>query len=185
MTPPPSYNQLWMQLLHGDNPGKSGLSRPSHRPSHCPVTAHLSFYPPPSPPISFNNVPVAAEDEIRLLSVIFDRHLSFRSHLRSIASKANQRMHFFKKVAPLLDVAGKLCLYKGFVRPTMEDNFLTWMGASESSLKLLDRVQHRALRLIGPGVVLRARRSLTYPTGVWWAHYATCIKCTASILRIP
>ena len=36
----------------------------------------------------------------------------------------------------------------------MEYNFLTWMGASESSLKQLDRVQHRALGLIGSGVVL-------------------------------
>ena len=34
-------------------------------------------------------------------------------------------------------------------------SFPTWMGASESSLKQLDRVQYRALRLIGPGVVLR------------------------------
>ena len=86
--------------------------------------------------------------------MLFDRQLSFRSHLRSIASKVNQRLHFFKKVAPLLNVAGKLCLYKGFVRPTMEYSFLTWMGASASSLKQLDRVQHWALRLIGPGVVL-------------------------------
>ena len=105
-------------------------------------------------PISFNNVPVAEENEIRLLGAILDRQLSFRSHLRSITYKANQRMHFFKKVAPLLNMAGKLCLYKGFVRPTMEYSILTWMGASESSLKQLDRVQHRALRLIGPGVVL-------------------------------
>ena len=108
---------------------------------------------PPSP-ISFNNVPVAEENEIRLLGAILDRQLSFRSHLRSITYKANQRMHFFKKVAPLLNMAGKLCLYKGFARPTMEYSILTWMGASESSLKQLDRVQHRVLRLIGPGVVL-------------------------------
>ena len=106
------------------------------------------------PPISFNNVLVAEEDEIRLLGVIFDCQSSFRLHLRSIASKANQRMHFFKKVARLLNVAGKLCLCKGSVRPTMEYSFLTWMGASESSLKQLGRVQHRTLRLIGPGVVL-------------------------------
>ena len=85
---------------------------------------------------------------------LFDRQLSFRSHLRSLASKVNQRMHLFKKVAPLLNVAGKLCLYKGFVRPTMEYSFLTWMVAFEPSLKQLDRVQHRALRLIGPGVAL-------------------------------
>ena len=36
----------------------------------------------------------------------------------------------------------------------MDYSFLTWMGATEWSLKQLDRVQHQALRLIGTGVVL-------------------------------
>ena len=63
-----------------------------------------------------------------------------------------------------------------FVRPTMEYSFLTWMGASESSLNQLNRGQHRALRLMS---------SPTYPTSVWSARSATCINLTPSLLRIP
>ena len=61
----------------------------------------LSNHRPPIalPSIYFNNIPVAEEDEIKLLGVTFDRQLSFRSHLRNVSSKANQRLHFFKKVA--------------------------------------------------------------------------------------
>ena len=66
----------------------------------------LSNHRPPIalPSIYFNNITVAEEDEIKFLGVTFDRQLSFRSHLRNVSSKANQRLHFFKKVAPLLNV---------------------------------------------------------------------------------
>ena len=134
--------------------------------NHCPPIALPSVY--------FNNIPVAEEDEIKLLGVTFDRQLSFRSHLRNVSSKANQRLHFFKKVAPLLNVPGKLAVYKGFVRPTMEYSCLVWMGASDTSLRQLDRVQRRALHLIGPGTYLprpahrRAIASLCY---IYKLHY--------------
>ena len=104
----------------------------------------------------------------------FDRQLSFHSHLRNVSSKANQRLHFFKKVAPLLNVPGKLAVYKGFVRSTMEYSCLVWMGASDTSLRQLDRVQRRALHLIGPGTYLprlshrRAIASLCY---IYKLHY--------------
>ena len=87
--------------------------------------------PPIAPPsIYFNNILVAEEDEIKLLGATFDRQLSCRSHLRNVSSKANQRLHFFKKVAPLLIVPGKLAvvffffffffLYTQFTNPTKE-----------------------------------------------------------------
>ena len=89
----------------------------------------LSSHRPPIalPSIYFNIIPVAEEDEIKLLGVTFDRQLSFRSHFRNVSSKANQRLHFFKKVAPLLSVPGKLAVYEGFVRPTMEYT-AAWCG---------------------------------------------------------
>ena len=124
----------------------------------------LSNHRPPIalPSIYFNNIPVAEEDKIKLLGVTFNRQHSFRSHLRNVSSKANQRLHFFKKVGPLLNVPGKLAVYKGFVRPTMEYSCLVWMGASDTSLRQLDRVQRRALHLIGPGTYL-PRLSHSHP----------------------
>ena len=114
----------------------------------------ISFRRPPTvlPPIIFNGVAVAEETEVKLLGVTFDNGLSFRHHLRNVASKANSRIHFLRKVSPLLDAKGRLTVYKGFVRPTMEYCSLTWMGASAASLSQLDRVQRRALHVIGPGV---------------------------------
>ena len=68
--------------------------------------------PPIAPPsIYFNNIPEAEEDEIKLLGATFDRQLSFRCHLQNVSAKTNQRLHFFKKVAPLLNVPGKLAVF--------------------------------------------------------------------------
>ena len=96
------------------------------------------------------------------------------AELGDVSSKANQRLHFFKKVDPLLNVPGKLAVYKAFVRPTMEYSCLVWMGASDTSLRQLDRVQRRALHSCGPGTYLprlshrRAVASLCY---IYKLHY--------------
>ena len=132
------------------------------------------------PSIYFNNIPVAEKDEIKLLGVTFDRQLSFRSHLRNVSSKANQRLHFFKKVAPLLNVPGKLAAYNGFVRPSMEYSCLEWMSASDTSLRQLDRVQRRALHLIGPGTCLPR---LSYRRAV--ASLCYCTSTSSTTWRTP
>ena len=83
----------------------------------------LSCHRPPLvlPLISFNNVLVAERDDIRLLSVIFIASSPSDLISCSIASKANQRLHFCKKVTPLLNVAGKLCLYEGILLSWLQD----------------------------------------------------------------
>ena len=137
------------------------------------------------PSIYYSNIPVAEEDEIKLLGVTFDRQLSFCSHLRNVSSKPNQRLHFFKKVAPLLNIPGKLAVYEGFVRTAMEYSCLVWIGASDTSLRQLDRAQHRALHLIGPGTYLprlsyhRAVASLCY---IYKLHYLANSHPLAALL---
>lgn len=104
------------------------------------------------PPIIFSGTSVPEEEHIKLLGVTFDRQLSYTTHLHGVASKAAQRIHFLKKTAHLLDARGRATVYRGFVRPVMEYCCLVWMGAS--TLARLDRIQHRALKVIGPGIHL-------------------------------
>ena len=54
--------------------------------------------------------------------------------------------------------------YKGFVRPMLEYCPLVWAGAAHYHLSRLDKIQKRALSLIGPGVSvdsLALRRSVS------------------------
>ena len=68
-----------------------------------------------------------------------------------MSSRALQRLHFLVKASRFLDPRGRATVYKGFVRPTLEYCSLVWMGAP---CHILDRVQKRALKIIGPGLWL-------------------------------
>ena len=78
-------------------------------------------------------------------------------------------------------------MYKGFVRPTMEYSCLVWMGASDTSLRQLDRVQHRALYLIGPGTNLPRlshRRDVGSLSYIYKLHYLANSHPTPTLLQL-
>ena len=91
---------------------------------------------------------------MRLLGVTFDRHLSYSPHLRSTAVRAAQRIGFLRKAFTLLDHHGRTVAYKGFIRPVLEYCPLVWSGAAACHLERLDKVQKRALSLIGAGTII-------------------------------
>ena len=105
----------------------------------------------PVPPVMFAGTQIQEKSCLRLLGVDFDSGLSFRQHVRSIACRASQRLGLLRKAAPVLDPAGRERVYKGFVRPVMEYCPLVWMSCPASHLAALDRVQKKALQIIGPG----------------------------------
>ena len=92
------------------------------------------------PPICFGGTPVDEESEIKLLGVTFDTHLTFNSHIRLVALRANSRLHHLRRAAPILNPRHREAMYKGFVRPLLEYAPLVWMGSSTASLAQLDRV---------------------------------------------
>ena len=94
---------------------------------------------------------VPEEKEIKLLGTAFDSQLSYSAHLQAVVSKAAQRLHFLRKVAPLLDSRGRTAVYKGFVRQTMEYCCLVFMGSCTSRR---DKIQLKALKVIGKGAWL-------------------------------
>ena len=106
------------------------------------------------PPIMFGGIQVPEANSITLLGVLFDQKLSFGEHLRSVATRARQRLGLLRRSVHLLPLAGRITVYKAFVRPLLEYAPLIWIGASSSHLSRLDRVQHRALGIIGPGAIL-------------------------------
>ena len=75
-----------------------------------------------------------------------------------------------------LDHHGRLVVYKGFVRPVLEYCPLVWMGAASSHLAKLDKVQQRAMRMIGPGTLLPSleiRRTVAALSYLYKLQYIT------------
>ena len=112
-----------------------------------------------NPQLSFGGTPLPPDESVKVLRRTFDSKLSYRLHLRQVASRAKQRLGLLRKAAPLLSHAGRVTVCKGFVRPMLEYAPLAWMGPAPSHLAMLDAVQLRALNVIaiGPGTILPSR----------------------------
>ena len=135
--------------------------------------------------VSFGGQNIKETDSIKLLGVTFDRTMSFRAHVRSVAMRAARRLGFLRKACHVLDISGRLTAYKGFVRPLMEYSPLAWGGAAPHHLSQLDKIQRRALALIDPGVVvdsLSLRRTIS---GICFIYKLMCgprVPCLQSLL---
>ena len=100
--------------------------------------------------------------------------LTFSDHLRSVATRARQRLGVLNRAAHILTPAGRTTVYKAFVRPVMEYALLVWMGAVKSHLQRLNNVQRRALHAIGPGEHLPSlaiRRTVAWLACLYKLHY--------------
>ena len=95
------------------------------------ITRHRHQWPIPAG--SFGGLNVDETATIKLLGVVFDKSMSFRNHLRSVAMRAAQRLGFLRKACRVLDISGRLTAYKGLVRPLMECSPLALGGAAPSS----------------------------------------------------
>lgn len=140
------------------------------------------------PQISFGGIHVPEATNISLLGVQFDSKLSFGSHLRAVATRARRRLGFLRRAAHFLTPAGRTTVYKAFVRPLMEYAPLVWMGAPPSHIQRLDRVQRRALQIIGPGAILPSlavRRSVAALSCIYKLHYIAGPPQLRSVLPPP
>ena len=104
--------------------------------------------------INFQETVVPEVAELRLLGIMFDKDLSFRTYIPKLNIRGTQRLSFLRKAAAVLGPAGRVTAYKGFGLPVLEYGMLTWMGASQTTLRHLANVQRHALHVIGPGSFL-------------------------------
>jgi len=93
-----------------------------------------------TPPIIFNDNAVKEEDEIKMLGLIADKHLTFAPQTKNLANRARQRLGFLRRASKYLHAKGRATVYKAFVRLRLESDSLAWMGAAQANLKRLDRV---------------------------------------------
>lgn len=89
------------------------------------------------------------QDSINILGVTFDFKLNFGQHIESLARKATQKLNALRRILHLLSPEGALQLYKSQVRSALEYSSLAWNGAAQTHLSLLDKIQDRAVTLIG------------------------------------
>ena len=100
------------------------------------------------PNIELENKCLAQQSSINILGVQIDNHLSFTNHVKDIATKGARKLACIRRIFYILDRKGCQALYNSQVRSLMEYSPLVWSSCPPSYLRLLDRIQERAIRMI-------------------------------------
>ena len=100
------------------------------------------------PPLYFMNNELEPTDSIKLLGVTITKTLSWSQHVSGIAKKTAWRLYILGRSRNLLPHHARIIIYKAYIRPLMEHASSIWYGAGSTSLRLLDRLQNKAIRLL-------------------------------------
>ncbi|XP_045492437.1 uncharacterized protein LOC123691896 [Colias croceus] len=97
----------------------------------------------------FMNTPLSVKSSIAILGVNISDDVQFRDHLEGKASLASKKLGVLYRAKQYFRPDHLLLLYKAQIRPHMEYCSHLWAGAPLYQLLPLDRVQRRAVRMIG------------------------------------
>jgi hypothetical protein len=99
--------------------------------------------------IVMDGVAVETVSEMKLVGFTFDSKMRWGAMIDRAASKARTRLAALRRLSGLLDARNLRTMYMMFVRSTMEYGNVLYMGAADSHLAKLDRIQTSAERICG------------------------------------
>ena len=86
----------------------------------------------------------------KMLGLTFSSKLDWGSYIVSIAKTASKKIGALVRAMRFLSPEVALYLYKSTIRPCMEYCCHVWAGAPSCYLELLDKLQKRICRTVGP-----------------------------------
>ena len=91
---------------------------------------------------------LAEDEEEKDVGVLFDQNLDFRKHIKTMISKANQRVGLIKRSFSRLNIHSFKILYKSLVRPILEYCSAIWYPLYKTDALEIEKVQRRATKLV-------------------------------------
>ena len=144
-------------------PSSAEPSPPSERKARGGSPAQRN----PHPAVSFCGSVLSEAAQVKIVGITITPTLSWSPHVSLVAKNANRAIALLRRARPFLLPSALSTVYKSHVRSRMEYCCPVWMGASVTALKLLDNVQSKATRLIGPSAsVSHQLQSLAHRRGV-------------------
>ena len=108
------------------------------------------WQPDYTPEFKLGSQTIKCEKEAKFLGLIFDRNLSFKSHITNLKRKCQKALNLLKVVSHQHWGADKktvLILYRALVRSKLDYGSVVYGSARPSYLKTLEPIQNQALRL--------------------------------------
>ena len=98
-------------------------------------------------PIIFNNNEILPLNSINILGLNISSSLSWRDHIVEIAKSASKKLGALFRCKKYFNSEQLFKLYIGLIRPCLE--YCSHIWGNSASVSLLDRVESKAIRLIG------------------------------------
>ena len=92
------------------------------------------------------------KSSFKMLGVTFSSKLDWGSYVISIAKTASKKIGALIRSMKFISPEVALYLYKSTIRPCMEYCCHVWAGAPSCYLGLLDKLQKRICRIVGPSL---------------------------------
>ena len=92
------------------------------------------------------------KSSFKMLELIFSSKLDWGSYIISIAKTSSKKIGALIRSMKFLSPEVALYLYKSTIRPCMEYCCHVWAGAPRCYLDLLDKLQKRICRIVGPSL---------------------------------
>ena len=94
------------------------------------------------------------KSSFKMLGLTFSSKLDWGSYIISIAKTASKEIETLIRSMKFLSPEVALYLYKSTIRPCMEYCCHVWAGAPSCYLELLDKLQKRICRTVGPSLAV-------------------------------
>ena len=130
------------------------------------------------------------KSSFKMLGLTFSSKLDWGSYIISIAKTASKKIGALIRSMKFLSPEVALYLYKSTIRPCMEYCCHVWAGAPSCYLDLLDKLQKRICRIVGPSLAaslepLVHRRNVASLSLFYRYYFGRCSSELAQLVPLP
>ena len=140
--------------------------------------------------ISFDGSVLEEKSSFKMLGLTFSSKLDWGSYIISIAKTASKKIGALIRSMKFLSPEVALYFYKFTIRPCMEYCCHVWAGALGCYLELLDKLQKRICRIVGPSLAasldpLAHRRNVASLILFYRFYLGRCSSELAQLVPLP
>ena len=130
------------------------------------------------------------KSSFKMLGLSVNPQLEWGSYIESVAKTAAKKIGALQRSMKFLSPKIVLYLYKSTIRPCMEYCCHVWAGAPKRYLDLLDRLQKRVCRMVGPILAgslepLALRRNVASLSLFYRYYHGKCSKELSKLVPVP
>ena len=130
------------------------------------------------------------KSSLKMLGLAFSSKLGWGSYIVSIAKTAPKKIGALICSMNFLSPEVALYLYKSTIRPCMEYCYHVWAGAPSCYLDLLDKLQKRICRIVGPSLAaslepLTHFRNVASLSLFYSYYFGRCSSELAQLVPLP